>query len=464
MIIKNISGEDMFFGWIGTGGAWIIDNATKEVPDDLAFTTGFKNAKDNAYIEVVSYDESVESHVVQEELQSVVRESELVVNVGPTREITTPAEAFALADKTYFKGGLKVLLDPGVYSVASLAKIDKVTVLGDTARSLAGYHWKNGLDNSYWPPANAGAGTITITNAGNEIIVTCVTTNPDFVAGGIVAGDKVVAKDNAGIVTEYEIADAIDNRLILTTTAPNMTGDTGFFIAPNVQITGLSFNGCETVTVEGIYIKDNSFSIQNSNTVNLDRICVFNGPSTKFVIFRYNKYIYGGYFSFGGRQTTTIEYCDYVYLYDVLYLDNETSAWPIIKCNHNQYVSIDWLDILGKVGATKVGVNCEYTSWLYLGYGFRSKNIAYHLFLQGVKNAYTWGSFLDAGAYGVWASGSKIYTDAPQTVQNQSSFGFRADDKALIIVAGATLSGNGADYSPAVSGAEGNNDAIIVHP
>jgi len=391
------------------------------------------------------------------------------INVGPTRTYTTPASAFALLDSVYYRGGITFVLDPGVYASASISSKypDKVTVLGDTSRSLAGNHWKNGLDNSYYPPSYAGTGTITITNTGNKIVVSCATTDPDFVAGGIVSGDKVVAKNTAGTVAEYEI-DSIsgvgNNELVLTTTAPSMTGDTGFFIAPNVEIAGLSIQGPREVDVQGIYTKNGHFSVNYADTFNFERLCAYNGPSTRFFACRYNKYVYGGYLSVAGRVASDIQYCDNVYMWDILCLDDEPVAWPVIKLLYNRYCNLDWIDIIGKTGSGKVGFQCEYADYLLLNYGVRSKNIGYHMFLQGVRNAYTINNDLDTGLYGIWSVWSKLYADVPQSIKNNTTYGVRAENKALVDVIGGTFSGNGSDFSPAISGAEGNNDAIINHP
>jgi len=470
MIIKNESASKIHLGFTSQSGTTLEPGETTEVSDELSLNSSFVAAKDAGVISVVSYDDSDDSYVAQKELKDLVATtvdtSAPTIPVGPTRDIATLADGIALLDDSYFRNGVTFQVDSGIYpdSVSLSAKVpDKISIIGDNTRSLAGYHWKNGLNNYYWPPSYAGSGTISITNSGNEIIVTCGTTNPDFVSGGIVAGDKVITLNTAGATAEYELANAIDNRLILTTTAPSMTGDTGFFIAPNVQLGNLSISGPREINLEGVYFKDKRLSISYSDYVVYQNICTFSS-TFNFYSFSYIKNLYGGRYTSAGKQSTTIGFCNNVYIWDSLFLDDGTTTFSDLKAEYIDRFLPEWIDIVAKAGPLgKVGVWAEYIGYILANYGCRVKNLAYPLFYQGVKNGYSWGDIVDTGQYGIWCAGATMYLDGP-TVQNQSVEGIRADNKSLITVASPTLSGNASDYSPAVSGTEGNNDSIIVHP
>jgi len=89
-------------------------------------------------------------------------------------------------------------------------------------------------------PVGGGAGSKAVLNTGvNSITVTAsVGTNPDFVAAGVVSGDKVIIRDNLGTFTTYTVALVAPTTLTFTTniiTPANALG-AAMSIAPNVVI------------------------------------------------------------------------------------------------------------------------------------------------------------------------------------------------------------------------------------
>jgi len=75
MIIKNISGKDRFFGYLGKVGMWIRNNETEDVPDETTLIPQFRSDKDNSVIEIISYNDNDYDYVVQKEMEDIVSES-----------------------------------------------------------------------------------------------------------------------------------------------------------------------------------------------------------------------------------------------------------------------------------------------------------------------------------------------------------------------------------------------------
>ena len=72
MIVKNISGERIFFEWIPSNGAYLDNNETREVPDQLSVNDKFRNSKNAGLIDVLSFDPNSLDYVVQQELDDAI--------------------------------------------------------------------------------------------------------------------------------------------------------------------------------------------------------------------------------------------------------------------------------------------------------------------------------------------------------------------------------------------------------
>jgi len=89
MIIKNISGNDRFFGYFGKLGKWIANNGTTEVPDEDSLKPEFRNDYDNSILEVVSFDDSSYDFVAQAELLAVSGAAKRILSVGRNNAVVT---------------------------------------------------------------------------------------------------------------------------------------------------------------------------------------------------------------------------------------------------------------------------------------------------------------------------------------------------------------------------------------
>ena len=171
----------------------------------------------------------------------------------------------------YFKGKVitgacTITIDAGTYAenvvIEELltSKDGALTLVGDT-RALAGFCMIDGSTINPASKANGGSGTCSLTYGANEIQVFGSTTNPNFAAGGIVAGDTLLILGNDGSLYERTVQEipATTNIFILTTYSPAI-GDTGsaVIIIPNRRIEpasgiALRSNVAIGIHVDGIY-------------------------------------------------------------------------------------------------------------------------------------------------------------------------------------------------------------------
>lgn len=171
----------------------------------------------------------------------------------------------------YFKGKVitgacTITIDAGTYAenvvIEELltSKDGALTLVGDT-RALAGFCMIDGSTINPASKANGGSGTCSLTYGANEIQVFGSTTDPNFDAGGIVAGDTLLILGNDGNLYERTVQEipATTNIFILTTNSPAI-GDTGsaVIIIPNRRIEpasgiALRSNVAIGIHVDGIY-------------------------------------------------------------------------------------------------------------------------------------------------------------------------------------------------------------------
>ena len=269
MIIKNISGSGRFFGWIGKNGAWLDNNENSpELSDEVAFLPEFKAARDAGAIEVVSYDDSPESHVVQEELSDILVNldgdklhidwvpsnyapdnsipeadtveqlaahlkgidttlgsigggvTDIVKNttktVGPSgKDYTTISAALGFFGQK-FCINCAIEVDPGVYSGVDIDRIlGDLTIRATSTRNyLCGCSWGHGITIRH----GKGSGVASLSSSGNTITVSTTGSPPDF--SDLQSGDIILVRDSS--LTRYDLTvssgDASGN--IVCTTAP----------------------------------------------------------------------------------------------------------------------------------------------------------------------------------------------------------------------------------------------------
>lgn len=85
--------------------------------------------------------------------------------------------------------------------------------------------------------SDVGVGIISLSNSGNDLVITCSTTNPTFSSSLI--GNEVKIRDNSGSYHTLEIASVSGNTLTLDATCPTV-GDLGsaFVIVPATELYG----------------------------------------------------------------------------------------------------------------------------------------------------------------------------------------------------------------------------------
>ena len=168
---------------------------------------------------------------------------------GITKTVGPGAEDFSTIQEAidWFKdysliGACKVDITAGTYA----EQLDLTDLIcgseasleleGDT-RVLAGISYVDGADCNEAGLANGGSGVITLANGGNNITVVGSVSNPDFDADGWTTGDKVLIKDNTGVVAEYTLGTAMNQILVLTVAAPALGNDgTSIMLIPSVRV------------------------------------------------------------------------------------------------------------------------------------------------------------------------------------------------------------------------------------
>lgn len=104
-------------------------------------------------------------------------------------------------------------------------------------RPLAGLTYADSAPANRSGQSNGGSGTVGLGHSGNDLSISCGSVQPDFAAAGLVAGDRVLVGDNAGAITEEEIASVSGHTLTLTNTAPTV-GSAGSWVCilPNRRV------------------------------------------------------------------------------------------------------------------------------------------------------------------------------------------------------------------------------------
>jgi len=164
--------------------------------------------------------------------------------VGTGKDYATIQEAV-----DWFKGkivlsGCKIVVDAGTYTENVdimgfiAAESEALTIEGDTRELVGGFF---AHQCPIFNGGNFGTGTCSLSNSGSTITVTGSGGNPDFAAGGLVSGDKVIVTNGSSVNAEYTIASVSANTITLTTTAPTVNADgASVLILPNRRIQAAS--------------------------------------------------------------------------------------------------------------------------------------------------------------------------------------------------------------------------------
>lgn len=153
-----------------------------------------------------------------------------------------------------------------------------VRFLGDE-RVQSGLSWCHSR-TVYSTVTGAGVGTTSLSSSGNDIVVTCSTTNPDFT--GRVNGDIVIVTDTSGAQTEKIIDSVSTNTITLTTAAPTVNNYGGSItFCPNRTLAApLELLEGQNVYIQGFWFKDIGIAtdnaITNSGYVNVNNCVMSN--------------------------------------------------------------------------------------------------------------------------------------------------------------------------------------------
>ncbi len=198
--------------------------------------------------------------------------------------ISRPAQYSSLdpvRNKVYFGYKPIVTYTKGTYPALDLTNLyDEVTLQGDT-RGCAGLTFMHCASATtivpHWSSnANVGVGKVTLSSVGNNITISCATTNPDFGAAGNVwgSGDKLWIVDSSKALAEYTIDSVSANTITLTGAAPtiNAYGCSVTFVPNRIISANLTITNAFRVKFRGFHL---------TGTMSIQGFCGFQGCSFK---------------------------------------------------------------------------------------------------------------------------------------------------------------------------------------
>lgn len=360
--------------------------------------------------------------------------------VGTGKDFTTILGAIAWFQDKLISGDCVISVDAGSYDEAVvfdgivLAAGATLTLQGDT-RVLAGIAYVDGASMNQAGLANGGSGVCTLaTNAArDEITVTGATTDPDFDADGWGSGDEIVVYADDGNMYDRTINSispgGVGNNVIEITVAlpggATLGNDgTAIGLKPDRQIERSTAGECllvdaiKGISVDGWYLESGS-----------------------------------GAACYGLRA----QYMAKVELTNVLAKTEDHG----ISCVYGSTV-------LANTGAlswwgSSYGPVAQYNATIMARYSVIVATTSHGYYCLGF-------SFIDARSCIVTSANRAYYSndfswlDADHATARQNTVGYYASNGSAMDATNtnAQNNGNGADYSPAVSNAFGNNNGFIT--
>ena len=352
-------------------------------------------------------------------------QSGLIYTVGSGQDYSSLANA--LADQ-YFCNDLILDVTDDRNEALSIesGNVGSLTIRGDT-RELAGlsYLHNSAISSS---KSDAGVGTITLSNSGNDLIVAASTTNPDFASDGWGNGDKIRVIDDSGNYSEATVSSVSGNTITLSTTAPTV-GSVGSSVTlvPNKKLYNASgipilFTNAElSLTLQGL-------SIETSGTADIFTILVALGAKL------------------------TLENC--------VVSDLRTSGgFVAVRIEENSVLTATSECSLVKALAT--GIETFMGGVAFVNTIFIAKCTGFGISAWDGALVRTNGAKIAYCERGVFASNARAYSPATTTVKN--NIGFWAGDSGRIQAEGsaALAASNVTNFSPTTSNVEGNVDGYI---
>lgn len=201
--------------------------------------------------------------------------------IGTNQSAITYTDIADAKNKVYFGYKPIVTYTAGTYSALDLTNLyDEITLQGDT-RGCAGLTFMHCASATtivpHWSTATgAGVGKVTLSSSGNNITISCATTNPDFGAAGNIwgRGDKLWIVNSSKALAEYTIDSVSANTITLTGAAPtiNAYGCSVTFVPNRIISANLTIINAFRAKFRGFHFLGNMF---------LQGFCGFQGCSFK---------------------------------------------------------------------------------------------------------------------------------------------------------------------------------------
>lgn len=212
--------------------------------------------KKNNNTEVMSILNGTDMYIASTKVDNVV--------VNPATQLEATFTDMANINSHIFTNFIPTLtFSAGAVTLPSISLVyDKIKFVGDE-RVQSGLSWCHNR-TVYSTVTGAGVGTTSLSSSGNDIVVTCSTTNPDFT--GRVNGDIVLILDTSGNLTEKVIDSVSANTITLTTAAPtvNNYGGSITFCPNRVISANLDIASQQSVYLQGFWFKDIGIATDNA--------------------------------------------------------------------------------------------------------------------------------------------------------------------------------------------------------
>lgn len=418
-------------------------------------------------------------------------------------DYTTIQEAIDYFKNIYLAGNNQIQVDAGTYTLTSALDFynltGSLTIVGDT-RTLAGVSWMDSADVFIYNKSDpCGAGTVTLSNSGNDITVACSSTNPNFTGWG--NGDKILITTPGGSSTKYTISSISSNTITLTTTAPSVTA-TGTILSmmPNRILNPSSVYGINHLSIDSAQVMEYT---RNTSCVKFVGF-YFGDTSGSGYVFKSDKWIFENCHIGNSSSAQIIIYgpAEIIFSGGINTLDGELYAYKLAKIEYTTFCKINRISIqnssfvtenpyltsngaiYGDKGSVTITLDsyfdCHYMYFETVTYGLTvskgSKLICYGLFLEKSGNTGEGGILADnysyaslGGQHDVNLNGFKngsssyafkaIYNSeiiiASGAIATNNTYAYRAEHGSHISANGsnANNSGNTTNYSPGTSNA-----------